>query len=101
MPRDAEEDISKDAPSWCLVVNSSPNSLVRSRRGLHNMLMQLEREGAAVVDRPMSCVDLALSVTTCCCIWTEQSLKVPFHLPHSSKSQEGMGANGRLELPSK
>ncbi|BDA43161.1 probable protein SHORTAGE IN CHIASMATA 1 at N-terminal half [Coccomyxa sp. Obi] len=77
MPRDAEEDVSKDAPSWCLVVNSSPDSIVRSRRRLHNMLMQLEREGAAVLGRHMSCADLALSVTTCCCIWTEQSLKGP------------------------
>ena len=76
MPRDVEEDASKDGPSWCVVVNSSPNSLVRSRQRLHNMLMQLEREGAAIVDRPMSCADLALSMTTCCCIWTEQSLKV-------------------------
>ncbi|CAL8468858.1 g8399 [Coccomyxa elongata] len=61
MPRDVGEDVSKDAPSWCLVVNSSPDSLVRSRRQLHNMLMQLERAGAAVIDRHMSCADLALS----------------------------------------
>lgn len=93
MPKDVGEDVSKDAPSWYLVVNSSPDSLVRSRRQLHNMLMQLERAGAAVVDRHMSCADLALSVSTCCCIWTEQSLKVPFHVPHAKKSLQEMGAN--------
>lgn len=72
----AEHVGSKDAPSWSLAINTRSDSLSRSRRGLHNALLQLENEGAAVVDRNLSCADLALSATTCCCIWTEESLKV-------------------------
>ena len=81
MPVCAAKDMSTDSPPWCLVINVSADSLVRSRRSLHNALMQLEREGAIVVERHITCADLALSESTCCCIWTEQSLKVSFYVP--------------------
>ena len=58
------------------MVSNSPSSLVRSRRRLHEALLQLEREGAAIVDRSLHSADLALSTDACCCIWTEDRLKV-------------------------
>lgn len=48
---------------------------MRLRRPLYEALLRLEREGAAVVDRPLHGEDIALSAETCCCIWTEASLK--------------------------
>ena len=48
---------------------------MRARRSLYAVLLQLEREEAAVVDRSMHWEDIALSAETCCCIWTEASLK--------------------------
>jgi hypothetical protein len=81
MPVCADNDMSTNSSPWSLVINVSADSLVRSRRSLHNALMQLEREGAIVVERHITCADLALSEGTCCCIWTEQSLKVSFYFP--------------------
>ncbi|KAK9842540.1 hypothetical protein WJX81_005070 [Elliptochloris bilobata] len=60
---------------WCLAVNSSAASVVRSRRGLYEALLCLEREGAVVVERDMLAADLALSASTCLSIWPEASLQ--------------------------
>ena len=49
---------------------------MRVRRPLYEALLRLEAEGAAVVDRQLRAEDLALSADTCCCIWTEDGLKV-------------------------
>ncbi|KAK9915085.1 hypothetical protein WJX75_004552 [Coccomyxa subellipsoidea] len=48
MPVCADNDMSTNSSPWSLVINVSADSLVRSRRSLHNALMQLEREGAIV-----------------------------------------------------
>lgn len=61
---------------WCVAVNSSSASLVRSRRGLYEALLRLEREGAVVVERCMPAADLALSASTCLTLWPEASLQV-------------------------
>ena len=47
-----------------------------ARRPLYEAMLRLEREGAALVDRQLHGEDIALSADTCCCIWTEDSLKV-------------------------
>ena len=49
---------------------------MRARRPLYEAMLRLEREGAALVDRQLHEEDLALSAGTCCCIWSEDSLKV-------------------------
>ena len=49
---------------------------MRVRRPLYEALLRLEAEGAAVVDRQLRGEDIALSADTCCCIWTEDGLKV-------------------------
>ena len=49
---------------------------MRMRRPLYEALLRLEAEGAAVVDRQLRAEDVALSAGACCCIWTEDSLKV-------------------------
>lgn len=49
---------------------------MRTRRPLYEAMLRLERDGAALVDRHLHGEDLALSADTCCCIWTEDSLKV-------------------------
>lgn len=64
------------ADEWCLAVNSSDASVLRSRRGLYEALLRLEREGAVVVERNMPAADLALSASTCLNIWPESSLQV-------------------------
>lgn len=58
------------------MVNSSDASVLRSRRGLYEALLRLEREGAVVVERDMPAADLALSASTCLNIWPESSLQV-------------------------
>ena len=52
------------------------DSAVHARRPLFEAMLRLEREGAALVDRQLQGEDIALSADTCCCIWTEDSLKV-------------------------
>ena len=70
------------AASWSLALTTRKDSPVRMRRPLYEALLRLEAEGAAVVDRRLRAEDLALSAGTCCCIWTEDSLKVrPLCLP--------------------
>ncbi len=69
----------EEAPAtWSFAVTSRKESIVHTRRPLYEGLLRLEREGAAVVDRQLHAEDIALSADTCCCIWTEDSLKVLF-----------------------
>ena len=46
---------------WPLVVSSDPSRPIRTRRGLYESVLQLEREGACVVERKLGLVDLVLS----------------------------------------
>ena len=64
------------AGEWCLAVNSSDASVLRSRRGLYEALLRLEREGAVVVERDMPAAHLALSASTCLNVWPESSVQV-------------------------
>jgi hypothetical protein len=48
---------------------------VRSRRGLYESLLRLEREGAVVVERDMPAADIALSASTCLSLWPESSVQ--------------------------
>lgn len=64
------------AASWSVAVTTRKDSAVRTRRPLYEAVLRLEREGAAVVDRDLQAEDIALSADTCCCIWTEDRLKV-------------------------
>ncbi len=75
------------AASWSLAVTTRKDSPVRVRRPLYEALLRLEVEGAAVVDRQLPAEDVALSADACCCIWTEDSLKVcPLTHPAGSQS---------------
>ena len=64
-------DQSYDQP---LLVTTNCHSLVRTRRSLYEALLQLEQQGAVVVERALHHVDVALSPSTCLCIWTEQAM---------------------------
>ena len=64
------------AASWSVAVTTRKDSAVRAQRSLYEAMLRLEREGAAMVDRQLHGEDIALSADTCCCIWTEDSLKV-------------------------
>ena len=57
-----------------LLVTTKASSLIRTRRSLYEALLQLEQQNAVVIERAMQHVDLALSPSTCLCIWTEQDL---------------------------
>lgn len=57
-----------------LVVTTTPNSLLRCRRSLYEALLQLEQQGAVVVERDLPYVDLVLSPSACMCIWTEEQI---------------------------
>jgi hypothetical protein len=48
---------------------------VRSRRGLYEALLGLERESAVVVERDMPAADIALSASTCLSLWPESSVQ--------------------------
>lgn len=64
------------AASWSLAITTRKSSPVRARRPMYEALLRLEAQSAAVVDRQLHGEDIALSADTCCCIWTEASLKV-------------------------
>ena len=62
------------SPEQPLLVTTDSHSLIRTRRSLYEALLQLERQDAVVVERALHHVDVALSPSTCLCIWTEQAL---------------------------
>lgn len=57
-----------------LVVTTTPISLLRCRRSLYEALLQLEQQGAVVIERDLPDVDLVLSPSACMCIWTEEQI---------------------------
>ena len=57
-----------------LVVTTNPDSLLRCRRSLYEAVLQLEQQSVVVVERHLAHVDLALTPSTCMCVWTEQQL---------------------------
>lgn len=70
-------DQSSDQP---LLVTTDRHSPIRTRRSLYEALLQLEQQGVVVVERALSHVDVALSPSTCLCIWTEQALLQESHV---------------------
>jgi hypothetical protein len=49
---------------WPLVVSSNAQRGLRSRREVYDSLLQLEREGAVLVERPLALLDLVLAPST-------------------------------------
>ena len=49
------------ACDWPLVISSDPSRPVRQQRALYEALLQLERSGASVVERPLTLIDAVLS----------------------------------------
>lgn len=64
-------------------MTTDPGSLIRTRRSLYEALLQLEQQNAVVVERALNHVDVALSPSTCLCIWTEQALLQESHVTPS------------------
>lgn len=69
----------QEKPCWVVVASCAKRSHLSQRREMYQAVLQLEREGAAVVDRDLRCEDLALSASTCLCIWTEKSFQASFN----------------------
>lgn len=67
-------------------MTTNPQSLIRTRRSLYEALLQLEQQNAVVVERALHHVDVALSPSTCLCIWTEQALLQVSHVTPFSDS---------------
>ena len=67
-------DEAHDSCDQPVVVTTNPSSLIRTRRSLYEALLQLEQQNKVIVERALQHVDVALSPSTCLCIWTEQEL---------------------------
>lgn len=63
----------RPAPDWPLVVSSDARRPVRRRRPLLEALLELEREGAAVAERPLALLDLVLSPSAALMIFPNEA----------------------------
>ena len=55
-------------------MTTNPQSLTRTRRSLYEALLQLEQQKVVIVERALPYGDMALSPSTCVCIWTEKMI---------------------------
>ncbi|PRW45191.1 hypothetical protein C2E21_6279 [Chlorella sorokiniana] len=68
------------APSidWPLIISSDPCRPIRSSRPLYEAVLALEQQGAAVVERPLSLVDLVLSPSAGLVVCNNSAAKLEF-----------------------
>ena len=61
---------------WSAAVGSDPAGPVLARQTLYQDVLRLERMGGSIVMRKLLVADIALSLDSALCIWTDEILKV-------------------------
>lgn len=56
-----------------VVVSSRSEGAIQTSRQLYEAVIQLESEGLTVVEQKMDVADIALSMSTCICLYTDNS----------------------------